>query len=153
MPNWKIHIVLTVAIYLVFINIFSFDIKLSIAAIFLLIFSSLLPDLDHPKSKIRSFVTGSLFFVMFIFLFALLEYESVSKIVTSLLGASLIYVFFSNLPLKHRGKKSLHQWHLALFIPFCFAVVFYIFGMNYLLAFFVLFGYFVHLLLDRIGLK
>jgi len=150
MPNWKIHITLTLFLYLVFINIFSFGIKLSIAAILLLIFSSLLPDLDHPKSKIRGFVTGLSFFVVFIFLFALLEYELAGKTVTSFLGASLVYVCFSNLPLKHRGKKSLHQWHLALFIPFCFAVVLYIFGMNYLLAFFVLFGYAVHLVLDRI---
>ena len=153
MPNWKVHIALTLFLYLIFINIFSFEIKLSIAAILLLIFSSLLPDLDHPKSKIRNFVTGLSFLLTFVSLFLVLNYELESRLVVSFLGSSLIYVLFSNLPFKHRGRKSLHQWHLSLFVPFCFAVVFYIIGINYLLAFFILFGYFVHLLLDRIGLK
>ncbi len=153
MPNWKIHITLTLFLYLIFINLFSLGIKASIAAILLLIFSSLLPDLDHPKSKIRNFVTGLSFLLTFVSLFLVLNYELEAKLVVSLLGSSVVYILFSNLPFKHRGKKSLHQWHLAFFVPLCFAAVFYIIGINYLLAFFVLFGYFVHLLLDRIGLK
>ena len=153
MPNWKMHVILTLVLYIIFINVFGFTLKLSIVALVLLIFSSVLPDIDHHKSKIRDITTGVFFFIGFVFLFDYLQYSLLEKSIFSLFGGTIAYLVGKHLPLTHRGKKSLHQWHLSLFVPFCFAVVFYILKINYLLSFFVFFGYIVHLLLDRVSIK
>ena len=147
------HVVLTLLLYFIFINVFSFNFRLSLAALLVLVLSSLFPDLDHPKSKIRGLVTAVFFFLSFILLFSYLNYDVLEKSVFSLFGSTLVYLSIKHFPISHRGRKSLHQWHLAFFVPFCFAVVFYILGINYFLSFFIFFGYVSHLLLDRIGIK
>ena len=151
MPNWKMHISLTVVCYLSFLIFFTPSIKTSIVAVIILIFSSLLPDLDHPKSKIRGFVSWASFLLVFIFLLSILEFTIFTKAILSVAGAFLVFIFVKKLPLKHRGRKSLHQWWLAIFVPLIFAFIFLVFRINPLLAFFVFFGYVVHLALDRIG--
>lgn len=153
MPNWKIHIILTVACYFLFVLILNPSIQTSIIAIVLLIFSSLLPDLDHPKSKIRGFISGAAFFLVFIFLFSILKIPVNERAIISLVSSGIVYIFFRNLPLKHRGPKSLHQWRLVIIVPILFAALFWYLKINIFLAFFVLFGYGIHLVLDRIKFK
>jgi inner membrane protein len=149
MPNWKAHISITLVLYLVFVTLLNTSFNTNIAGFLILIFSSLLPDLDHPKSKIRRFVSSSFFLMVFLFLTTSLNLELIISLAISGTG----YLLVRNLPLKHRGRKSLHQWKLVFLIPFFIGLSFHLIGINYLLAFFVFFGYSVHLLLDRIGFK
>ena len=56
--DWKMHLLIPLFLYIAVVLILQFPLAYSVQALFLLLFSSFLPDIDHPKSVMRK-VTGS----------------------------------------------------------------------------------------------
>ena len=151
MPDWKVHIFAGLLISNLYLFLFSFhSTEQKILMILTILFISLIPDLDNPKSFIRK---GLFYFTLF-FSFSLVIFKTnfslINKIFFILWSWVLIYFLFKNLPLKHRGKKSLHQWKFGFISAIFFMVLFLIKNINPFLSLFVLIGYFSHLFLDKI---
>ncbi len=72
------------------------------------------------------------------------------KILTIVILLILTYYSYKHLPLKHRGKHSLHLWRYPFLFTAVFSVLFAIANINISLILFILIGYGSHLFADRI---
>jgi len=147
--DWKLHIIFSFFLYFLIISLFPLTLIYSLQALFLLLFSSLLPDLDHPKSVIR----GVIFIITFYFLvlFVMIQkFDFEIKVMVLIMVLFLLYYFYRNIPLKHRGRKSLHLWRHCFLFTGIFFVLFSIENINISLTSFIFIGYGSHLLADGI---
>ncbi len=147
--NWKGHIAATFIIYILLVLIFQFPLPNSIAALILLTLASILPDFDHPKSVIRetlSIFAGFFTLILFLMLF---EIELVFRLIGGSLSGILVYALLKTMPLRHRGKRSLHQWSVCFLLAGICAVVFFFLGIAFEFLPFIFVGYAVHLLTDK----
>lgn len=150
MASWKIHILFGLILYFAFVLIFSPGLEMNMLALALLVFASLLPDLDHPKSVIRLVVAVLGSFFVAIFLISNVEGLLTERLVVGTAGWVITYFAIKNLPLKHRGKKSLHQWWVLIILVMALGFAFWWTKTDISLMVFVLLGYGSHLILDRI---
>jgi len=148
--DWKLHVILSLAIYFIIIMVFPLSIYYSIQALIILIFSSLLPDLDHPKSMIRVVIFALIFYLIILFVILQETLDFWIKILTITILLVLVYYSYRNIPLRHRGKRSLHLWRYFLLSIAVSLVLFTIANINISLILFILIGYGSHLLADRI---
>ena len=148
--DWKLHIILSLILYFVIVSFFPFPLSYSIPALLLLIFSSLFPDLDHPKSLVRKVVFILTFYFLAIYIFLEMPVDFGIKILTlSIISILSLYVY-KNLPLRHRGKRSLHLWRYCPAFAGCFTVLFALANINISFTLFIIVGYASHLIADGI---
>jgi hypothetical protein len=147
--DWKLHLILSFAIYLLIIIFFAFPVDYSLSALLLIVFSSLLPDLDHPKSIIRIVIFAMIFYILMIFVI-IQDLTLEVKILTIVILLILVYYSYKYLPLKHRGKRSLHLWRYPIIFAAVSLVLFTAANINISLSLFILIGYGSHLLADGI---
>jgi len=147
--DWKLHMILSFIIYFMIILVFQFSLAYSVQALLILIFSSLLPDLDHPKSIIRGIVFAMIFYLLMLFVI-IQNLDIGMKILTIFILLVLVYYSYKHLPLKHRGKRSLHLWRYPLLFTAVSFLLFTIANINISLILFILIGYGSHLLADKI---
>ncbi len=147
--NWRGHIAASFVAYIFLVFVFQLPAPTSIAALVLLAFASILPDFDHPQSVIREVFSIIMGFFSVGALVLFLEFQPIIKIALSCIGGVLVYLGMKNIPLRHRGRDSLHQWSVCLlFVGLC-ALVFYLIGISLRFLPFLLVGYGVHLLTDK----
>ncbi len=150
MPNWKTHIAVSFVFCSALFLLLGLTLRQMGFSVLLLAFSSILPDLDHPKSVIRETVAilGAFFAAVFVLDF--LKFEPAKTLIVLVFVWIAVYFGVKKLPLRHRGRKSLHKWRLAIYSTIFFAVIFWLVNINIIFSIFVLFGYSTHLALDRI---
>jgi hypothetical protein len=148
--DWKLHLISSLFIYLIIIIIFPLPPYYSIQALIILTFSSLLPDLDHPKSMIRIVIFSLIFYLLMLFVILQETLNHWIKILTIVILLILVYYTYKYLPLRHRGKRSLHLWRYFLLSIAVSLVFFTIANINISLSLFILIGYGSHLLADKI---
>lgn len=153
MPDWKIHAISALLVFALLLSLLPFHPDFSIMALLIFLFSSLLPDLDHPRSLIRQ-VLGlfcSLFIsvMFFITIGGGLEMRLASSVIMFL----LVFLLFRKIPLRHRGRRSLHKWKLGFLLFLLSLLLFLAAGINIHLSAFILAGYWLHLGLDRFKYK
>ena len=152
MPNWNYHIAFSFAVYAVLFVALNIPLTAGAIGFVILVFASLLPDFDHPKSLIRQITAiacgaGSFIVVLKI----LVNYSQLTLfdgIVVSTLASLGAYVAVQKLRLKHRGKKSMHQLWVLIFVTALSALVFWLFGLGAQFSGIVFLGYSSHLFLD-----
>ncbi|NIO22554.1 MAG: hypothetical protein GTN38_00820 [Candidatus Aenigmarchaeota archaeon] len=147
--DWKLHLILSFILYFAIILISPLSLAYSVQALIILIFSSLLPDLDHPKSLIRIAIFAVVFYLLMVFVI-IQDLALEVKILTIVILLILTYYSYKHLPLKHRGKHSLHLWRYPFLFTAVFSVLFAIANINISLILFILIGYGSHLFADRI---
>ncbi len=148
--DWKLHVILSLLLYFLIISFFHFSLAYSVQALLILIFSSLLPDLDHPKSKIRKVIFLLVFYMMAIFVVIELNVDLGMKILVLMVILILTYYLYRNIPLKHRGKRSLHLWRYCFLFTALSAIIFAVANINISFALFIIVGYGSHLISDKI---
>ena len=153
MPDWKIHAISALLVFALLLSLLPFQPDFSIMALLIFLFSSLLPDLDHPRSLIRQ-VLG-LFCSLFISVMFFISMEAGIKmrLVSSIIMFLLVFLLFRKIPLRHRGRRSLHKWKLGIILFLASLVVFFLIGFSVYLGVFILAGYWLHLGLDRFKYK
>lgn len=147
--DWKLHLIFSFVIFFLITLVFRFPFDYSVAAFLLIIFSSLLPDLDHPKSIIRLIVFAVIFYLLMLFVI-IQDFNLEIKILTIAMLLILAYYSYRHLPLKHRGRRSLHLWRYCFLATAVSFVLFTIANINISLTLFILIGYGSHLLADKI---
>lgn len=148
--DWKLHVILSFFFYFLIISVFHFPLSYSITALILLMFSSLLPDLDHPKSMIRKAVFFLVFYFLALFIVIGLNLTLEMKILILIIILILTYYLYKFLPLKHRGKRSLHLWRYVFISPLLSLILFALANINISLILFIIIGYGSHLVSDNI---
>jgi inner membrane protein len=148
--DWKLHILFSFILYFLISLFFHFSIAYGISAFLVLIFSSLLPDIDHPKSLIRAVVFSLMFYVLAIFVVLEVSSGILVKIVLLAIILVLTYAGYKKLPLRHRGRKSLHQWRFFVVFSGVCIILFSLGNIDLTLDFFFSLGYGSHLILDKI---
>lgn len=147
--NWKSHILATFIIYISLVLLFQFPLPNSIAGLVLLSLASILPDFDHPKSVIREVISILLGFFAFSAMVLLFELDPVLRLAIGAFSGVIVYIGLKNIPLRHRGKESLHQWSVCFLLTGLLAIIFILFGVSLKFLAFIFVGYSVHLLTDR----
>jgi len=147
--NWKGHITVTFGIYLVLVLFLGLQLTSSLAALILLAISSILPDFDHPKSVIRETLAILSGFFTLSLILLIFEVEPVIKLVAGTVSGIAIYILIKTIPLRHRGKRSLHQWSVCFLLLGICAVVFFFLDIGFRYLPFIFVGYSVHLLTDK----
>ena len=142
--------ILSLLLYFLIISVFQFPFSYSITALTLLMLSSLLPDIDHPKSKIRKAIFLLVFYLMALFVVIELNVDLGMKILVLMVILILTYYLYKNIPLKHRGKRSLHLWRYCFLFTALSAIIFAVANINISFALFILIGYGSHLISDKI---
>jgi len=122
--DWKLHTMIAFLLYFLIISFFNFSLIYSIQAIVILIFSSLFPDIDHPKSIIRKIVFIIAFYLMILFVVIEMNADVWMKTIVMFIILILTYYMYRHLPLRHRGKRSLHLWRY----PFILSGIFFSFS-------------------------
>ncbi|MCK5022952.1 MAG: metal-dependent hydrolase [Candidatus Aenigmarchaeota archaeon] len=148
--DWKLHVIVSMIMYTVLVSFLQFSFFYSLQAILLLIFASLLPDIDHPKSIIRKIFFIAVFYSSMVFIVLSTDFGIEAKVVILGMVLVLCYYLFKNLPLSHRGKKSLHMWRYVFIVGMIAAVLFAIWNINISFALFIIIGYASHMLADKI---
>ena len=148
--DWKLHAILSLFLYFVIISIFQFSLAYSVQALSILVFSSLLPDIDHPKSVIRKIVFIIIFYLMILFVVLELPIGMEMKILIMIITLILTYYFYRNIPLKHRGPRSLHRWRYVVVFPIISFPLLLLANINITLSLFIIVGYGSHLISDKI---
>ncbi len=148
--DWKIHTISSFTVYFLIMIIFAFSVPFAAAGLLVMLFFSMFPDIDHPKSMIRKASTVIIFYFAELFVFLCLRTGIMEKLLVSGAVAVLTYYLYKNLPVHHRGSKSLHRWRYAIILTPAIALAFIAAGLDAFLAAFVLIGYGLHLLLDKI---
>jgi|GEM_PF-1615938 len=148
--DWKLHMIFSFAIYFVIILLFPSTLMYSIHALIILVFSSLLPDLDHPKSVIRVVIFAAVFYLLMLFVILQETLDFWTKILTIVILFVLVYYSYKKIPLRHRGKRSLHLWRYLPLSVAASLVLFTFANINISLILFIVIGYGSHLLSDRI---
>ncbi len=90
-----------------------------------------------------------IFYLLMIFV-VIQDLASEVKILTIVILLILVYYSYKNIPLKHRGKRSLHLWRYPILFTTISAVLFSVANINISLILFILIGYGSHLLADKI---
>ena len=156
MPDWKTHFIFSLFLVITWISIFYFaDLQLSfgslVALVVLTVFTSLFPDIDTRRSKIRNVVSMAIAAIVAgVYMFFYMEtwyYAPVYFI--------LLYLIFKYLPTKHRGIT--HTFKFSVLFSAGLASVYMVFNpfmLERLVFWFVVVfsSYALHLALDRIGL-
>lgn len=153
MPDWKIHSIAALLAFALLLSLFPFSPDFSIMALLVFLFSSLLPDLDHPRSLIRQ-VLG-LFCSLFISLMFFIRMEAGPgmRLASGVIMFLLVFLIFRRIPLRHRGRRSMHQWKVGIILFLACLALFLILNISIYLSVFILMGYWLHLGLDRIRYK
>ena len=149
--DWKSHMLVPLLLYIAIILIFQFQFLYSVQALFLVVFSAFLPELDHPRSVARRIFFVILFYAMVFAITIEVSIEIWLKFVVITVLLVLARYAYKKLPIKHRGKHSLHLWRYCLVIPTFFVFVFMLANINISLASFIIVGYGSHLALDKIN--
>ncbi len=149
--DWKLHVILSFFLYFLIISVFQFSLAYSITAFTLLTFSSLLPDLDHPKSVIRKAVFLLVFYFLALFIVIGLNLTLEMKILILIITLILTYYLYKSIPLRHRGKRSLHLWRYVLIFPLISLALSALANINISFALFIIVGYGSHLISDKIS--
>ena len=153
MPDWKIHTISVLLVFALILCIFSFSTEFGIMALLVLLFSGLLPDLDHPRSLIRQLlgILCSLFIsvIFYVSMGAGLEIRLASSVIMFL----LVFLLFRKIPLRHRGRRSLHKWRIGIIISLFSILLLWFANLSIYLSIFILTGYWLHLGLDRVKYK
>lgn len=150
--NWKQHLFIGIIFELlvlgglIYYDLFSYSIFLIISTIFVILFSPLVPDLDHENGKLQH---GLMSFGLFVGLIGLvLHFFSVEyyeyPLYFGILLANIIH--FNADYSKHRGL-----WH-SLITNILYILVLYL-GFNWQLALIGGVGFWSHLLCDKIPFK
>lgn len=149
--DWKMHMMIPLFVYIAIILVFQFQLLYSLQALSLLIFSSFLPDLDHPRSHVRKATFIIIFYLM---IFAVTLEISINIWIKFLIITMMLILtnyVYKHLPLKHRGKHSFHLWRYCFIFPTVFAFLFVAAGIGISLVSFIVIGFGSHLALDKIG--
>ncbi len=150
MPDWKIHAISALLLFALLLSLFPFQPDFSVMALFLFLFSSLLPDLDHPKSLIRQIL--GLFCSLFISVIFLIIIRGGPEIrlASSIIMFLLVFLLFRKIPLRHRGRRSMHKRGVGIILFLACTGLFLLIGLSVYLSVFTLAGYWLHLGLDRL---
>jgi hypothetical protein len=149
--DWKMHMMVPLFFFIAVILVFQFQLIFALQALSLLIFSSFLPDLDHPKSHVRKATFIIIFYLM---IFAITLEISINIWIKFLIITIMLVLtnyFYKHLPLKHRGKRSFHLWRYVFVFPTIFAFLLVAAGVSVSLVAFIVAGLGMHLGLDKIG--
>ena len=149
--DWKIHMLVPLFIYIATILVFQFPVLYSVQALMLVLFSSSLPELDHPRSIARRVIFVVVFYLMVLAITMELSIDIWLKFAIITVMLVLTRYFYKRLPIKHRGKHSLHLWRYCLIFPTVSAFLFMLASLNISLASFIIVGYGSHLALDKIN--
>lgn len=149
--DWKLHMLAPLFIYIAAILAFQFPVLYSVQALMLVIFSSFLPELDHPRSVARRIMFVVVFYLVVLAITMEMSIEIWLKFVVITMLLVLTRYAYKKLPIKHRGKHSLHLWRYCLVIPTLFVFLFMLANINISLASFIIVGYGSHLALDKIN--
>jgi len=148
--DWKTHMMVPLFIYIAITLFFQFPFFYSLQALFLLLFSAFLPDLDHPKSKMRKATFIIIFYLMVFAVTANMMIEIWIKFLVITIMLVLAHYFYKRLPLKHRGKRSFHLWRYFFVFPSVFGLFFVAANINISLVIFTIIGFGSHLAIDKI---
>ena len=148
--DWKLHLIFSFLLYFIIILFFWFPMDYSVAAFFLLTFSSLLPDVDYKKSIIRGVIFAMVFYLLMLFVVIQKSLVLEIKILAVVILLFIVYYSYKNIPLKHRGKHSLHLWRYPFAFTAVSLVLFAAANINISLILFIFIGYGSHLLTDKI---
>jgi len=148
--DWKTHMMVPLFIYIAITLVFRFDILYSVQALFLLLFAAFLPDIDHPRSLVRKVAFILVFYIMVFAVTVDVSIDMLLKFAIITCMLVLARYAYKHLPIKHRGKHSLHLWRYCLVLPSIFAFAFIVASINISLILFIIVGYGSHLAVDRI---
>lgn len=154
MTDWKIHFIFGNFLSIIFIFLFfSFGYKLSYAELFFIVaiiqFTSVFPDIDLKKSKIRNFtsviiaICGAGFYMFF---FQKTWFYGPIYFL-------ILYVLLKSIPTKHRGLIHTFKFSLIYSIFFAFLLNFTLLQLkiSFLIWFIIIFSsYNLHLVLDKL---
>ncbi len=151
MPNWNYHIGFSFAIYAILVVALNISWTPAAIGFVILVLASLLPDFDHPNSLIRQIIAmacaaGLLVVVLKIFVNS--GFDLFTGIVISIIAATGSYIGVLKVRLKHRGKKSMHQLWVLVFVTALSALVFWLINLHPYFAGVVFLGYSSHMFLD-----
>lgn len=150
-PDWKAHVVAALLVFAVIALFKPLSLEYGMLAMVVMVFSSVLPDLDYPRSVVRQ-VMGIALALAFSVMVALRADAALEmKILMAVVVWGLVYFGFSRLPLRHRGRRSLHRWGAGLVFAVIVGVASWLAGFSATLALFALLGYFLHLVVDKAG--
>jgi hypothetical protein len=147
--DWKSHMLVPLFVYIAVILLLQPSIEFSLQALFLLLFSSFFPDLDHPKSVMRKMTFIIVFYLMVFAVTVNIAVELWLKFVIITIMLVLASHLYRHLPLKHRGKRSFHLWRYFFIFPTIFIFAFVVAGLSIQLVAFVFAGYGLHLAVDK----
>ncbi len=151
MPNWNYHIVFSFVIYAILVIALNISMTPAAIGFVILVFASLLPDFDHPSSLIRQIVAMACaagLFVVVLKTFVNSGFDLFTGIVISVIVSAGSYMGVLKIKLKHRGKKSMHQLWVLVFITALSALAFWLINLNPYFAGVVFIGYSSHMFLD-----
>lgn len=153
MPSGFFHIIIAIALFLVFLSYSPGNAGSMAFAAFLL--SSLAPDLDSRNSKIRRYASLTAALAPALFVSVTLDADTVVRLASSVITFASFYVLFSNAPTSHRGKKSLHRVGAAVAVSALIGFLFWFFmGQEFLQITIASFaGYGSHLAIDLLFKK
>jgi len=106
--------------------------------------------MDHPKSMIRKLVFVAALYLFILFVVVEMTADIGIKVIVMSVILMLTYYFFRNIPLKHRGKRSLHLWRYVFISGSLSSVFFALADINISLALFIIIGYGSHLIADKV---
>ena len=149
--DWKMHMMIPLFIYIGIMLAFQLSLVYALQALFLLLFSAFLPDLDHPKSVMRKVSFILIFYLMVFAVTASLQIDLLTKFIVITMLLVLASYFYKRLPLRHRGKRSLHLWRYFLVFPSIFGLFFVAANINITLVIFTIIGFGSHLAIDKIS--
>lgn len=150
MPDWKIHAIMALLAYSIIFLLFSFTPEFGLMALLIMVFAGLLPDLDHPRSLIRQVLGIFCSLMVSVAFFVSVDAALEARLASSVIMFILVFLLFRKLPLRHRGRRSLHKWRLGIILFLACAGLFLLAGLSVYLSLFILAGYWLHLALDRI---
>lgn len=149
--DWKLHALTSFFIYFVIVTFFRLPFIYSLQGLFVFVFASLLPDVDHPKSVIRKIVFIMVFYLMILSVVLGLGVSAEIKAVIMVIILVLTYYFYKNIPIRHRGRRSLHLWRYPFILMGIFLALSIFLETNISLVFFIIAGYGVHLVSDGVS--
>jgi hypothetical protein len=149
--DWKMHMMIPLFIYIGIMLVFQMPVVYALQALFLLLFTAFLPDLDHPKSVMRRISFIVIFYLMVFAVTANLQIDMLTKFIVITILLVLANYFYKRLPLKHRGKHSFHLWRYFCVFPSVFGLAFVAANINISLVIFTIIGFGSHLAADKIN--
>lgn len=153
MPDWKTHLIFSLLLVVAWMGAFNIlKVRIATSNVALLtlvvVFSSLFPDIDMKKSKMRdvfSLVISAAVSAAYLFLFPSSWYYAFVYFI-------ILYLILRYIPTKHRGIT--HTFKFSLLFSAALASVYFIFNPfmmeDFILWFVIAFsGYGMHLFADR----